>query len=104
MKMEKKQFDGYELIPVASISLGCGYDWDEMEIYYIESEKRFFWLSDRGCSCSWLWEDFPVLGSLENGFRKDAVNAIRSYMSDKSEYDQNHGIQAIGDVMSFRVP
>lgn len=102
--MEKKQFDGYELIPVAKVDLSCGYDWDEMEIYYIESARRFFWLSGQGCSCDWLWDDFPVLGSLQNGFREDAVNAIRSYMSEKSEYEQNQGIEAIGDVMRFRIP
>lgn len=101
--MEKKQLDGYELIPVAKVDLSEGYDWDEFEIYYIESEKRFFWLSGQGCSCDSLWDDFPVLGSLGNGFRKDAINAIRSFMSEKSEYEQNQGIEAIGNVMRFRI-
>jgi hypothetical protein len=102
--MEKKEFHGYELIPVAKIDLGGGYDWDEMEIYYIASEKRFFWLSGQGCSCDWLWADYQTFGSLHNGFRKDVVNAIRSYMSDKSNYSQREGNEAIAKVMSFRIP
>lgn len=101
--MEKKNLDGYELIPVTKIDLSCGWDWDEMEIYYIASEKRFFWLSGQGCSCDWLWGDYPVLGSLQNGFRQDAINAIRAYISKRGEYAQNQGIDAIGDVMRFRI-
>jgi hypothetical protein len=102
--MEKQNIDGYELIPVTHIDLTCGWNWDEMEIYYIESEKRFFWLSGRGCSCDWLWADVRSLGSLKNGFREDAVNAIRAYVSNRSDSAQNQGIEAIAKVMSFRIP
>lgn len=102
--MDIKNLDGYELIPVAKVDLSCGYDWDELEVYYIVSERRFFWLSGQGCSCDYLWSDFPVLGALENGFREDAISAIRSYISEKSEYAQIDGIEAIAKVKNFRIP
>jgi hypothetical protein len=102
--MENKNIDGYELLPVAKIDLGAGWDWDEMEIYYIVSERRFFWLSGQGCSCDYLWADYPNFGSLHNGFRKDVVNAIRSYISDKGEYAKKDGLDAIAQVMSYRIP
>lgn len=102
--MEKTNFDGYELIPVAKLDFGGGYDWDEMEIYYIASQKRFFWLSGSGCSCDYLWSDYSTLGSLQNGFREDTINAIRSFISERSDYAKIDGTEAIAKVKNFRIP
>lgn len=101
--MEKKEFNGYELIPVAKVDFGAGWDWDEMEIYYIESEKRFFWLSGQGCSCDWLWEDYPTFASLHNGFREDAINAIRTFGSERTKYAEIEVNEAIRKVKTFRI-
>lgn len=102
--MEKKILDGYELLPVAYIGDGGGYDWKDMEIYYVKSERRFFWLSGQGCSCDYLWADFPNFGSLYNGSRQDVANAIREFTKDGSQWEQREGLDAIATVMKFRVP
>lgn len=107
--MDMEKFDGYDLIPVAKLDFGGGYDWDELEVYYIESERRFFWLSGQGCSCDYLWEDARKLGDLENGDRKAAVQAIRRYAKERNTsgrpnpwYDKLSA-EVVMKVMTFRI-
>lgn len=88
---------------VTQLNLGDGYGWSVMEVYYKSNNRRFYWLSDSGCSCNFLWEDAVFsLAELEDGSKLNAVNALRSFGSGSSDpYDIQSTIEACANVMSF---
>ena len=62
---------------VVGIELGEGYNWDSLEAWYSPSRRKFFWLSDSGCSCNCLGMGAGEIGAFESGNRDELASAVR---------------------------
>lgn len=78
-----------ELTEIATLDDGGGYDWAQMTVWYSEEERRFFWLSDSGCSCNYFGMNVYGLNSLENGSKEDALNALKRFIDGENRYSLN---------------
>lgn len=57
------------------------YSWNEIQFYYSPSKRRYYWISDSGCSCNSFMDvsTFESLDELESGDRKAAISAAESF-------------------------
>ena len=105
--MSNQVIEENNLISVDSLSFGDGYDWAEMEVFYSKEQKRFYWISGYGCSCTWLWDDVRNLSDMESGDRKAAADSVRRFAEDnrgsRDGYEGDLATAASG-VLSFRSP
>ncbi|WIC90181.1 hypothetical protein SEA_VROOMVROOM_31 [Arthrobacter phage VroomVroom] len=74
------------LVEVAHLSAG-GYEWSAIGVYYKPSARRFYWLTDSGCSCNWYGDGDYELGDLQDGDRQAAIQALKGL----SHYDGDPG-------------
>lgn len=88
-----------DLTLVAEYDCGDNHDWNIMEIYYQEATNRFFWLSDSGCSCHWLWEGIHSIDLLENGLKADVLNALRTFSG--KGWGKSGTIETVAKIMSL---
>ena len=90
----KKVIEDNNLIYIDDISLGDGYRWVEIEVYYSKEENRYFWISGSGCSCDSLWENVNTIADMCNGSRQNAADAIRAFAEENTNgyYSGNEAI------------
>jgi len=91
------------LVFVDSLSLGDGYDWADIEVYYSKEKNRFFWIEGSGCSCSWLWEDVNSLADMCDGDRQSAARAVRSFAEDQRGRFHGDVAMAAEGVLKFKM-
>lgn len=102
-KEQEKFIADNKMVLVTQLNLSESYEWMTLEVYYKQDSKRFYWLSDSGCSCNFLWEGHVFsLEEFESGTKLNAVNAVRSFTDEGSYlYSASEIAQAISDVMMF---
>jgi hypothetical protein len=74
------------LVLVDSWSGQESYEWTEIEVYYSEEKRQYFWLSGSGCSCNSLWDDVNSIEDLCNGSRKNAIDAIKRFAEENKRW------------------
>lgn len=100
-----KGLDALDFVPVASVSFGGGYDWDEFHAWYSPSRRMFFWASGSGCSCNSIGDDICSVDDLENGRdRRDVMAAIGRYFDDRYGDKPGDRVEALGEINAFRIP
>jgi len=65
---------------------GEAYSWSEIGVYYSPSARRYFWLSDSGCSCTSFGEYVESVEDFSNGEREDALRAAREWAEHDVRY------------------
>lgn len=68
-------------IEVAHDSDG-GWEWSAISFFYSPSARRYFWLSDSGCSCNWHMDYVDSLGEFEDGDRQAAIKEATGWSSE----------------------
>ncbi|MCZ9884626.1 DUF7574 domain-containing protein [Arthrobacter sp. B2a2-09] len=75
------------LVPVASLHAG-GWEWGAIAVYYKPDARRFFWLSESGCSCTYFGDGSSyALGDFQDGDRQAAIEALKGF----SHWDDTPG-------------
>lgn len=68
------------LVDVATLYGSEGWDWSEIAVYYKPAARRFYWLDEGGCSCSYFGDFGPyTLGDLQDGDRQAAIEALKAF-------------------------
>lgn len=94
-----------DFVPVVSIHLLEGYEWDEFHAWYSPSRRMYFWTSGSGCSCNSIADGIYSLDDLENGrARSDVMAAVNRYFDDRhdSERYATDRADALYETNSFR--
>lgn len=89
------------LIWVDSLSLGDGYSWCDIDVYFSKEKNRYFWISGAGCSCTSLWDDVSSLSDMYDGNKESAVRAVRSFASEYSSFVYGDIIDVITTINNF---
>jgi len=95
-----------DLVPVVSVNLGSGYDWEEFHAFFSPSRRRFFWASGAGCSCNSWHDGLRTLDDFENGVsRADVMAAMNRFFDESEEYRSSRvdRIAKLAEVNSFNV-
>lgn len=98
----REKIEALDWIGVAHIDLGSYYSWEEFAVWYSPSERRYFWLSGSGCSCSSLGDDAYSKDDFGNGTKADAIAAGNRFC-DESDRDAASSSVALSQaIASFR--
>ncbi|QDF14197.1 hypothetical protein SEA_GARDENSTATE_24 [Microbacterium phage GardenState] len=65
-----------------------GYSWSAFGVYFSPSARRYFWLSDSGCSCYSYGEYVASIEDFENGSREDALRAAKAEVTVPTKEDR----------------
>lgn len=88
-------------LPVTSIDLGCGYEWEEFHAFWSPTARRYFWHGSAGCSCNSWADDVDAEADFRNGGRADLLRAIREWCV-KAECSIDIYERAMSEVRAFR--
>ena len=96
-----------QLTPIASIG-GDLHDWVQMDVWYSEEERQFFWLGDSGCSCNFFGMGVYSLDSLENGSKDDALRSLHRFTENYNRFSRRiypeHQLRAMEAIKNVQVP
>lgn len=67
------------LVDVAYLHDSEGWDWSTIEVYYKPAARRFYWLDEGGCSCSYFGDGSYTLGDLRDGDAQAAIEALKAF-------------------------
>lgn len=88
---------------VTILNLGESYEWDEFRVYYSPNARRFFWGSGSGCSCNSFEDDYTQESDFENGFKNDALSALKRYTEESYRTVGVHEYEeAVRDIKTFK--
>lgn len=97
----REWLDGLDWVPVTSVDLGGGYDWDEFHAWYSPSARRYFWGSGSGCSCNSFSDDFYNVSDFEDGDRPALMAAVGRYFDGQYLNRPMERVTALSDVNGF---
>lgn len=98
---DRDWLDGLDWVPVVSVDLGGGYDWDEFHAWYSPTERRYFWGSGSGCSCNSFDDDFYNLSDFEDGDRPALMAAIGRYFDEQYLNHPQERVRALAEANAF---
>lgn len=95
-------FKNVDWIPVTSIDLGGGYEWEEFHAWYSPSARLYYYGSGSGCSCNSFADDYHQLEDFESTPRKEELRAAALRFIDRS-YRSAHEVaearnSAVADI------
>lgn len=89
-------------VPVVSVDLGGGYDWNELHAWYSPSQRVYYWGSGSGCSCNSWREYFSSVADFENGqTRADLMAGIGRYFDDQYRDYPTDRVAALAEANAF---
>lgn len=68
---------------VIEVDHGGGHEWSTLKAWYSPSRRRFFWLSDSGCSCNYFGQDVDSLSDFQDGDMDALLRAVKSHHEDE---------------------
>lgn len=89
-----------DFVPVVSVGDGGGYDWNVLEAWWSPSLRKFFWLSDSGCSCNALGDSVTSVGDFEAGDRDALTSAVRAWHD--AAYSPTTPSEKLADLASVK--
>lgn len=94
--------DPMDLVPVTSVNLGGGYDWDEFHAWYSPSRRVYYWASDSGCSCNSFGDGLDSIDDFENGrSRADVMAGANRYFDDQDTNPAQERVRVLHEINSF---
>lgn len=96
--------EGLDWVPVVSVDIGGGYDWDEFHAWYSPSARKYFWGSGSGCSCNSFSQEFYGPEDFSNGNRDALKSALGLYFDETYLNHNEERVRALSAVRDFRTP
>jgi hypothetical protein len=93
-------FKTVDWVPVTSIDLGGGYDWEEFHAWWSPSARLFYYGSGSGCSCNSFSDDYRKVDDFSYTPRKEEVRAAARRFVDGSYRSARDVFQARNDAMA----
>lgn len=97
---ETPWFKTVDWIPVTSIDIGGGYDWEEFHAWYSPSARLYYYGSGGGCSCNSFGEYFRRVEDFAVTPRKEELRAAAMRFLDDSYRSARDIFEARNDAMS----
>lgn len=98
--LEELDVPGTEDFTYVSGLFAGGYEWAQLGVYYSRSRRRYFWLSDYGCSCTEFGDGVRSIDDLENGERAAARAAI-SRFAEREDLSSEKRQRALREFATF---
>lgn len=92
--VDRPQMEGLDWVGVAHVDLGSGYSWREFGVWYSPSARRFFWASDRGCSCDTFYQGLSSPNDFSDGDRAAAIAAANRFC-DGDDGDEPRPVESV---------
>lgn len=80
--------------------LGADWEWDQLDVYYSPSRRRYFWVEQSGCSCDGPWEYIDSIDDFQSGMYADAKKQVLDYdspfwLSGEGETQKNEALSSL---------
>lgn len=98
-------FKTVDWVPVTSIDLGTGYEWEEFHAWYSPQSRLYYYGSGSGCSCNSFSDYHRQISDFCTTPRKEELRAAAiafvdgSYRSAREVFDARN--QGVIDINSF---